>query len=712
VVPILVPYRYGDPGLEYGDVGLFYGATHELEDSESYISLQNGTTTSIQQSLNQDKGLVSSVSSMQLALIDKNFDITRLITPGEVVTDILGRKCRVYFGFASTTYPTDFIILFRGIIDDIVAGPGVIIFNISHPDQKKRQDVFVVGETMLDGSITDVSTAAITVDATTNFKAPIAGPSGAIDADLKFYLLIDNEIIRYTGISGSTFTGIVRGQLGTAQVAHADNAVVKSVFNLTGNAVDLALKFMLSGKQGAYQENVAIENFENTGGGIIVDNAIYFDGINVETKYGLVLGDYITTTGASNGANNVTNKSIAGITITDTGSYIEINGVTFVEEVGTSAICAFRSQYDVWPTGCGCAMGGDEVDVEQHLFMQTVFAGSINYDFRLTDTVQGREFLENDIYKPIAAFSLPRKAKASMGMHTAPIPLLGIQTLNDSNVKKPNQLKVRRSITKNFYNTIITKYDEDIEGDFSSGIVTASATSLTQIPVGARSFTLNARGFRTSINSGPIITSANSRRLNRYKFGAEYIEQIDIFFKDGWNIEIGDIVLLDPTNLQMSNTVDGNRTRAAKLYEVVNKTFDYKTGNIRLSIIDSGYSGSSRYAVMGPSSIIKTGISTTQFLIEASYSSRFGLAEYLKWAKYILPAVRIRNADFSNNSSSIITNISGNIITVTPALGFTPAGGDIMENDSYSNLTDQQKLLHASMSDVTFSDGLEIYKMF
>lgn len=713
-VPILVPYKYGDPGISYGDIGLLYGATHELDDSASYISLQDGTTTSIRQSLNQDKGLVSSVSSMQIAMIDKNFDITRLITPGEIVEDILGRKCRVYFGFASTTYPEDFIILFRGIIDDIISGAGVIIFNISHPDQKKRQELFIAAETTLNGSITNISTTPIAVDDITNFIAPITGPSGSTDSELGFYIKVDDELIKYTGISGSTFTGITRGQLGTANVSHNDEAEVNSVFNLTGNVMDLALKFMLSGLNGPYQESVECTNFNNIGGGATVTDSIYFYGVDLEMRYGLKIGDFITTTGASNGANNVSLKEINNITITDTGSYIEITGVTFVEEIATSAVAAFRSQYDVWPTGCGCAMGGDEVDVDQHLFLQTVFAGGISYDIRLTDTVEGRNFLENDIYKPIAAFSLPRKSQASAGIHSAPIPLLDIRTIDSTNVKKADKLKLRRSITKNFYNTIITKFDEDIDGDFASGIITSSATSLAQIPVGVRAFTLIGRGFRTALGSGAIISTSNSRRLNRYKFGAEYIEQIEIFFKDGWNIEVGDIILLDATELQMSNTVDGGRTKSPKLFEVVNRSFNYKTGSIQLSVIDSGFSGSARYAVMGPASIIKTGLSTTQFIIEQSYRGRFGINEYLKWQKYNAPAIKVHNADFSNNSSSIISNISGNVITVSPALGFTPSAGDVMELDAYSTpQTDQAKLLHASMVDTaTFADGGLQYSMF
>jgi len=64
----------------------------------------------------------------------------------------------------------------------------------------------------LNGSINN-SVTTITVDSTTGF--PVAG---RIDIDL--------ELITYTGITATTFTGCVRGANGTTAVSHLDNAIV------------------------------------------------------------------------------------------------------------------------------------------------------------------------------------------------------------------------------------------------------------------------------------------------------------------------------------------------------------------------------------------------------------------------------------------------------------------------------------------------------
>ena len=64
----------------------------------------------------------------------------------------------------------------------------------------------------LNGAINN-SITTITVDSTTSFPA-----TGRID--------IDTELITYTGLTGTTFTGCTRGANGTTAASHSDNAIV------------------------------------------------------------------------------------------------------------------------------------------------------------------------------------------------------------------------------------------------------------------------------------------------------------------------------------------------------------------------------------------------------------------------------------------------------------------------------------------------------
>jgi len=67
-------------------------------------------------------------------------------------------------------------------------------------------------DTLLDGSLTDSATT-VTVDSTTGFTT-----TGDVQ--------IEDEVITYTGVTSTTFTGCTRGASSTTAVTHADNAVI------------------------------------------------------------------------------------------------------------------------------------------------------------------------------------------------------------------------------------------------------------------------------------------------------------------------------------------------------------------------------------------------------------------------------------------------------------------------------------------------------
>ena len=75
-------------------------------------------------------------------------------------------------------------------------------------------------QNQLNGAI-DAIVTTITVDSTTGFAA-----TGT--------LLIDSELITYTGTTATTFTGCTRGTNGTTAAAHADNATVFDASTFVG----------------------------------------------------------------------------------------------------------------------------------------------------------------------------------------------------------------------------------------------------------------------------------------------------------------------------------------------------------------------------------------------------------------------------------------------------------------------------------------------
>lgn len=149
-----------------------------------------------------------------------------------------------------------------------------------------------------------------------------------------------------------------------------------------------------------------------------------------------------------------------------------------------------------------------------------------------------------------------------------------------------------------------------------------------------------------------------------------------------------------------------------KFYEVVNKTIDNKTGKVSLFLVDTGFSTTNRYALIGPSSVIKSAVNQREFNLSSSFNSVFGDDEYLKWVRYDKPRIKVRAPDSSVVAQSGIKSISGNTITLDSDTGFPILPGYIMELSNYDGQTPQIKLLYGYMLDASaFADGKAQYKM-
>jgi hypothetical protein len=706
---VYTPIRIGDG--HYVDGSWVIGGRDATEGQafEPVITLE-GSSTKIDQQLNVDDASGSSISQFDVALIDKNGTITQLITPGEVVEDMLGRAVKVYLGFEDTSFPDDFIRVFSGVVQKITSKAGVVVFTIAHPDNKKRQELFLKADTELDGAIDDDDTSVVVNDAS-QFLSPVLGPDGENDPTLTFYLLIDDEIMQYTEIVDETFTVSQRGCFGTTAAAHEDDASVSSFYSLTGNAMDLALKLMLSGVNDYFIEEVPIHNFEKLGDDSSLDNAIQFSGIDVEESYGLVVGDYITTTGASNGANNEELKPILSIGKNAMGSYIVVDDVTFVEELSSAAVAAFRSQYDTLGEGLG--MNPDEVDVTEHLRIKNEFLSSFEYLFYIKDMFNGKEFIDGEIYKPCGAFSVPRKARCSVGYHSPPGPGDDTKILDATNVLNPKGLVITRSLTQNFYNTIIYQYEEDpLEDKFYRQVVHINSDSLAQIPVGKRALIIKSKGMRSTLQAEINANIIASRRLDRYKYGAETLP-VDVMLGTGVTIEIGDVVVFDGRELSVSDITQGSREFSPRFFEVINKSSDLKTGKTSLTLIDTNYATGARRGKIGPSSLVASGLSQTQFTIKPSFAMKYGANEYLKWSRYVGKVVlRVRSPDGATSGTAYLSAVDGSLLTVDEALGFIPAANYIVELAPYDLQDPTLLLIYAYMTDeATFDDGKPPFQM-
>jgi len=632
--------RIGEDELTIGE--FFIGGVTKDTLSRPYISL-TGTSTKVGQQIIPDQGGTSSIQTMNIQLIDKDDELSRLFSPGQVVPDLHGVKARVYAAFQNGAHPEDSVLLLSGIIKQTTFGAGYVRLGIAHPEELKRRELFTSVEGVLSAAIDDTQTT-IPLELVTGILIP--------EDVLTTFVVIEDEIIQYTGVDTGTneLTGCTRGVKDTIAVAHDIEETVSTYYQIEEATIPLALKLLFSGPKEFFVEDLPIKAFEFLSPSESVENAVAFSHPDIQFRYGLSIGDKLTITGATEGANNVTSEPITGFGTFDGGSYCILGGATLVEETDTPALVSMSSFYRAFTQSrTGCNLSPELVDVERFLFWEDLFGSTYpTYRFQLMESFNCKEFLDTQILFPTGLYSVPRKGRISLQFSLPPLAVEDVVTLDLSNVMNPEKLKLERSTVKFFYNTIDYRVNYDpVKDKYFRKDIRISNTSLDRIDVGIKKMLIESRGLKSDIDSDAVVTSISKRLLDRYKYGAERIKGVKVNYKTGMPLEVADSVVLDGKSLRMTDTGRGDRNFAPRLFEIINKEWDYAKGTVTLDLLDTAFDLSSRFGIMGPSSWTSSGSTTEQIRVKRSFATSETDLEVEKWSQYVGSKIIIRADDFS-----------------------------------------------------------------
>lgn len=662
--PVFRVWEIGEEGVNIGDPGLTIGGLIQIENSRDYLMLE-GTTNSITQQLEIDEGGAGSITKFNIQLVDKNQELTRLFSPGVTVDDILGKEATVYLGFEGGSHPQDSVRLFEGKIDQQETGPGFWKLTVAHPQTLTRTDVLQNITTELDGAITDSDTT-IPLISTEGFLEPTNS--------MRCLVRIEDELIEYGSITGNDLNIIGRGVETTLAVAH-DETEVSSYFIFEDNPIDLALKLMLSrGGEPAYSA-LTIDRFVQTIGLEEIEDAVIFSSSTIQDDLGLVTGDLVTITGATNGANNVTDYPISGFTIGAYGTAMILGGAGLVSETTTSAAMSIKSQFDVFPftkggVSVGAGMKPKQVDVARHLSLQSLLVAQIP-DMKLYSEGDEnlKEFIVNELFKPIGFYQIP-KARYSVSAVIPPLVVDQLKKFDSDAVKNPDKLKIGRRITKNFYNAIAFKFNPDPINlsKYLSGQVIFSQRSVNRINTGTRTLQIESRGLQGDNTTITRVQSLARRLEDRYQFAPETIS-VETKYKDGFNIEVSDIVLFGDSALQLTDINNASRDFAPRLMEVINKSVNLKTGNMKFELLDTAAGADGRFSVISPNSNVDADSTVDVVKIKNSYGTGEFELERNKWESFIGEDLLIRSVDWS-------------VQWVTTLLGFSDSSLFALEVDT------------------------------
>ncbi len=675
---------YGQTGLYYGDDNLVYGGLAEDESSLPYIDLGK-STNNITQQLLIDKGGFSSTTNFDISIVDSNQIITEMITPNKYVNDLLGKKAKIYLSLDGAGHPQDSVLFFSGIVSDIKAGAGYINLNISSPEKIKNSEIFPIITTEIKY---DISAFNDTIEL--NDVSMIISSS---DNSLETYIKINDEIIKFTGITGNIITGCVRGQFDTIPSSHTAGSGADGFYRLKGNLKDLSLKIMLSDGGESYLSGVNVLSI-NSYGTLSYANSVFIPLTNLSEKYGVSVGDIVNISGSSVPANNG-NANIIEFSENIYGTHIILNK-TLISE-GAGSVLSFKSKYNVLPRFAGLGLNPDQVDIKE---FEDVYSQNssrfFEYDFYIKDQVNGSEFINEKILYPSGCFSLPRKAKISLGVMTPPLAKSGTVKLNNDSVVNAGSIKINRSISKHFYNSVAFRYDIDaVEDKFLKNKIYVSENSVNRIKLPYKPRIIEAEGVRNYSNLDNVFNSQAERFLNRYQYGAEFLD-VQVPFGIGFPIEIGDTVILDGTELNISDTKDFNGTRDffPRLFEVQNKSMSMKGTPVTLTLVDTAYSLSGRYGTISPSSRVNVSLSTPGRLKLVQSQSEVENSESpsLKWSNYVGEFITVHDKEWSWSETVMIDSIDSaddGAIFITPNLTNALSGNIVVDIKNYPENSDK-----------------------
>lgn len=179
--------------------------------------------SAISQKIVPDEGR-SEIGSMSFTLVDKDSaftdEVRSKLNDGK---GLRGKEVRLYVGYEGMDF-TAFQRFQTQVVSDAEYDEGVYRIQCRDITREQRKEICEPKKTTLRDSISATATT-VPVYVTTGFSTVFHGPSYSDGPSSTVgYIIIDKEVIRYTGKTADSFTGCTRGVLNTRAVAHEVDA--------------------------------------------------------------------------------------------------------------------------------------------------------------------------------------------------------------------------------------------------------------------------------------------------------------------------------------------------------------------------------------------------------------------------------------------------------------------------------------------------------
>ncbi len=185
-----------------------------------------------------------------------------------------------------------------------------------------------------------------------------------------------------------------------------------------------------------------------------------------------------------------------------------------------------------------------------------------------------------------------------------------------------------------------------------------------------------------------MISNVGQRQLDRYQYAPVYYDDIEVNYKTGYALEVGDVVPFGGTDLKISDLQTGSQGTRFELFEIINKSLNVKNGNIKLSLVSTAFDIASRYAVVALSSVLGTGSTVSRIKIERFLDTEEYFQESDKWLDYEGQIVAVRSPDYTYYHEVEFKGVDpsdNGFLLLEENLPTPPLAGYIIEPADYAN---------------------------
>lgn len=562
----------------------------------------NKTTSKISESIRPDRGTASAISTFTLRIIDKDCHATKMISPNGYTDDLMGKRVDVFLDTCGrddlSGLDDDWKKVFSGYICEICSGPGYIDIKICHPDSLKRRSIFekCTGTLFQDYNPDLLLGMPIQPSPVCKVLVPGTGFRTLIKVGDDCFYEVVNSSVDYDLLGDFIgFDDILEGCPYLA--GGGEICIVPLIEPATG------LPYVL------------IELFGIAGNWYPIDSTTGLPVVNPDT--GLLYLNYANQTGIGE------QVFLPVVPFEGIERYCD-NGAGGIKEQGEDFCAIYMlegnpmdialrlmlscpdgrdngSAYNVY--GDGLCLDEQDVDIAAHEYIRDNVLIGVQACFFITNTIEDvRKFIEEQLYNPFGLSSTSKNSQASVNSQTTLFPGGRVITLNEDKIINCEKLKLRRSLNKFYFSEVVFKHTSnpcDNNQTFLGGTVSLDATAPDNF-IRTNTLTICSEGMRDDKGGDTLANQTANRLLGRYAKGAEFIDGIEILFSCACEIQIGDLIRLDLTKLNVSDTSSFCRDTFDKFYEVYAKEINYKTGKAKINVLDSGISGDARLGLIAP----------------------------------------------------------------------------------------------------------------